>query len=418
MRADLAADRSEQGGRATRTVSSQTRTLLLPSPNTRDLRPLEVLGLQRLVGNRATIAALTATAPAMRPAARVAPKLAVGASDDPLERDADRIADLVMSTTGPPRTSQFREPRCDADFGGIRLHRDDRAAAPSGSIGAAAFTHGADVDLGAGHTDLVSTAGRRLLAHELAHTAQGGAATSGDRTVRRRVDPDIVEKHRQTLKLEDVAIKIVEVPDEIANLKQLLNQRFGTNKTKLGTPFKYYPHDNLLGVEDREASLASLLGLADKEKQPAYKFLMDEFQGGGYDPGAKLIAVTSADSRTLLHEMGHYVQDKAGFDERNAYVMILEYHNVLLHENLHEGELRTHYGSPARGTQSKSWSELVADAGDLPAAVKMLSEIDEALKAPKYAHVAAAVKNNLVAEYFEDIKGDRKAKKLALSAVH
>ncbi len=64
------------------------------------------------------------------------------------------------------------------DFGDVRIHRDSRAHAMNRALHAKAFTYGADVYFGAGHYDPNSTAGRRLIAHELTHVAQqtGGAA--------------------------------------------------------------------------------------------------------------------------------------------------------------------------------------------------------------------------------------------------
>lgn len=60
----------------------------------------------------------------------------------------------------------------DADVGGVRVHRDPHAQAASAALGARAFAHGADVFLGRGEspTDV------GLMAHELTHVAQQGAA--------------------------------------------------------------------------------------------------------------------------------------------------------------------------------------------------------------------------------------------------
>ena len=159
-------------------------------------------------------------------------KLLVGASDDPQEQEADRVADHVMSPTDPesvPRAApgaadrgrtatsdpaprvraqsvEMRgqaaieapaivsealrasaepldpalrgrfEQRFDYDFGQVRVHRDGVAAQAAAAVGARAFTAGADVVFGAGQYAPSTPAGKRLLAHELTHVAQQGAA--------------------------------------------------------------------------------------------------------------------------------------------------------------------------------------------------------------------------------------------------
>ncbi|MDY0745288.1 DUF4157 domain-containing protein [Paucibacter sp. R3-3] len=67
------------------------------------------------------------------------------------------------------------------DLSGIRLHQGPAAQASSATLRARAYTLGNDVVLGRGAPPLHTRAGLHLLAHELAHTAQPGAAN----TVRR-----------------------------------------------------------------------------------------------------------------------------------------------------------------------------------------------------------------------------------------
>ncbi len=164
---------------------------------------------------------------------RVQRKLMVGAATDPLERDADRIADAVMRApaaphgnscgcrgeTGPggecktcrtrksaagnnriqrsatgqaptmvpravhnvlgsagrpldPVARAFMEPRFQRGLGDVRIHDDTSAASSAALVGARAYTVGRHVVFGAGEYGLASNAGRRLLAHELAHVVQ------------------------------------------------------------------------------------------------------------------------------------------------------------------------------------------------------------------------------------------------------
>jgi hypothetical protein len=158
------------------------------------------------------------------PVSPIQPKLTVGAADDPLEEEADTVADHVVGTEQtrdggvsvgePPEPldedeganvvrraravrSMFEEgwedlveralpggypiPRCDqelmegrfgTDFGGVRIHDDDRSHAAARALGARAFTLGSDIVLGAGQYAQGSSRGQHLLAHELTHVVQ------------------------------------------------------------------------------------------------------------------------------------------------------------------------------------------------------------------------------------------------------
>jgi hypothetical protein len=81
----------------------------------------------------------------------------------------------------PAAERAFFEPRFGHDFSRVRVHTGPTAAASARSLGAAAYTLGDDVVFGAGQYAPANAAGRRLLAHELAHVVQqsGGAAAAG-----------------------------------------------------------------------------------------------------------------------------------------------------------------------------------------------------------------------------------------------
>ncbi|TDH27276.1 DUF4157 domain-containing protein [Segetibacter sp. 3557_3] len=87
----------------------------------------------------------------------------------------------LQSTKGggsalPGDTKAFMEQRFGADFSGVRIHTDDRAAGLSRSVQAHAFAHGNDIYFNSGKFSPDSTSGRSLLAHELTHTIQQGAS--------------------------------------------------------------------------------------------------------------------------------------------------------------------------------------------------------------------------------------------------
>jgi hypothetical protein len=80
---------------------------------------------------------------------------------------------------GSPLPDEVRatmEPRFGADFSGVRLHTGGEAAQLSQDLSAQAFTHGPDIYLGAGRYSPGTSEGQRLLAHELTHVVQQGAA--------------------------------------------------------------------------------------------------------------------------------------------------------------------------------------------------------------------------------------------------
>lgn len=76
----------------------------------------------------------------------------------------------------PDTARAFMEQRMGADFGGIRVHADAQSGQLNRMIQAKAFTMGSDVFFGRGEYNPDSSSGKELLAHELAHTVQQGAA--------------------------------------------------------------------------------------------------------------------------------------------------------------------------------------------------------------------------------------------------
>lgn len=75
-------------------------------------------------------------------------------------------------------TRGFFESRLGHDFGRVRVHADSAAAASASAVAASAYTVGSHVVFGAGRYAPATDAGRRLLAHELAHVVQQSAAGS------------------------------------------------------------------------------------------------------------------------------------------------------------------------------------------------------------------------------------------------
>ena len=170
-------------------------------------------------------------------------KLAVGSVDDPLEHEADRVADQVMrmpdwgvaTASAPPQVSRrcdaceeeeklqkkeagpqaaageapasvhavlrapgqpldaatrvYFEPRFGRDFSGVRLHTGAAAAQSARDVNAHAYTVGHNIVFGAGGFAPGTQQAQRLLAHELTHVAQQEAAVGPH--LQRQPAPDV-----------------------------------------------------------------------------------------------------------------------------------------------------------------------------------------------------------------------------------
>jgi hypothetical protein len=72
----------------------------------------------------------------------------------------------------PESVRAFFEPRFGVDFSQVRVHTDSHAARSVRAVNARAFTVGGDIVFGTGEYSPATTPGKRLFAHELAHTIQ------------------------------------------------------------------------------------------------------------------------------------------------------------------------------------------------------------------------------------------------------
>jgi hypothetical protein len=72
----------------------------------------------------------------------------------------------------PADVRTFFEPRFQRDFGDVRVHTGAHAAASAQSFNALAYTRGRDIVFGEAQYAPGTSAGRRLIAHELAHVVQ------------------------------------------------------------------------------------------------------------------------------------------------------------------------------------------------------------------------------------------------------
>ena len=188
------------------------------------VRAAALLRTQQTYGNRAV----------QRSVARIQTKMAISEPGDPLEREADRVAEQAMTgeececggtceecqaaqtiqtklsvgasarlqrqvsdpaaTAGGPdvdtRLAQlagggqplsdgarsFAESRLGHDFGDVRVHADADAAEAAHAVDARGYTVGNHIVFGQSQFNPATTEGQRLLAHELAHVIQQTAA--------------------------------------------------------------------------------------------------------------------------------------------------------------------------------------------------------------------------------------------------
>ncbi|HYW09758.1 MAG TPA: DUF4157 domain-containing protein, partial [Longimicrobium sp.] len=122
---------------------------------------------------------------------------------------ANVSAEIQAASAGgnplPLSVRRFMEPRFKADFSAVKVHTGDRAAKLNQQLNAKAFAVGKNVFFGKDQYKPETDEGRELIAHELTHTIQQGAATQGA-PVRRSEDVAVTQTapvHVQRLGMSD-----------------------------------------------------------------------------------------------------------------------------------------------------------------------------------------------------------------------
>ncbi len=105
----------------------------------------------------------------------------------------------VLPGPGRPLPEHLRsrfEPRFGLDLGRVRIHADGQAAQSARAVEARAYALGEHIVFGAGEYQPETSVGARLIAHELAHVAEG--ARTGQATLQRwgvgEADPVAIER--------------------------------------------------------------------------------------------------------------------------------------------------------------------------------------------------------------------------------
>ena len=97
---------------------------------------------------------------------------------------SNAVSSQIQSSKGngsriPETTKSFMESRFGADFSNVNIHSGSYASQLSNQLNAQAFTVGNDIYFNEGKYQPESSDGKRLLAHELTHTVQQGNMVSG-----------------------------------------------------------------------------------------------------------------------------------------------------------------------------------------------------------------------------------------------
>ena len=287
-------------------------------------------------------------------------KLTVGAADDTCEMEADRVAGQVMrmvkpedeeafqrmaepqggggrvqraggaasfdagraveqrirdsrgqGSALPAEARAFMEPRFGRDFSQVTVHADAQADQLNRQLSARAFTTGRDIYFRQGAYAPGSPAGQKLLAHELTHVVQQGAA--GGRIQRENGDDDDDGGSPTTTKSP---------ADPVASLKaQIEAQRAEIYAIRR-------ENQRLLNSEadDLELVLRKLIALSAQLDPDNYKAHMKAFktwrEGEGYTPWQTFVTYRDARAAAQKDREDHEAREAAEAAARRAAAVV------------------------------------------------------------------------------------------------
>ena len=173
-----------------------------------------VLQLQRAIGNQAVQRLLHANVEESKSGSgTTTPDHFASRSVDAEQTPAPPIVQEVLNATGEPldqATRAIMEPSFGYDFSQVRVHTDAKAAESSRAVNAQAYTVGEHVVFAANRYQHGTTAGRSLLAHELAHVVQ---QNNGPVALQRQPDDR-----------ELLAHDLQEISDELEKIRQQIGE--------------------------------------------------------------------------------------------------------------------------------------------------------------------------------------------------
>jgi hypothetical protein len=114
-----------------------------------------------------------------------------------------KINDIVSKKGAPLDTStrKFMESRFGYDFGGVRIHSNEKASESANQLNALAFTLGENIVFGKGEYQPSSISGRKLLAHELTHTIQNNSSKIKNESSEKNISKSIIYRKNDLHKL-------------------------------------------------------------------------------------------------------------------------------------------------------------------------------------------------------------------------
>jgi uncharacterized protein DUF4157/putative RNase toxin 15 of polymorphic toxin system len=124
-------------------------------------------------------------------ATRTVARKGEGQPDVAANINAEIAASQASGQPLPHNVRRFMEPRFQADFSRVRIHTGETAARLNTQLSARAFTVGPQVFFGRDRFKPETSEGRELIAHELTHTIQQGAAPQG---IQRSEDVSVTEQ--------------------------------------------------------------------------------------------------------------------------------------------------------------------------------------------------------------------------------
>jgi hypothetical protein len=155
----------------------------------------------------------------------------------------------VLRSPGQPldaATRAFFEPRFGHDFSGVRVHTDARAAESAQAVNALAYTVGRNIVFGNGIPASGTTAGRRLLAHELTHVVQQRGSTSSASPLTLSPTADPAEREADSMAERALAGS---TPEPVSVLDSFKLRR----KIKIDNPVKKIPKPKGKGLDKTNA---------------------------------------------------------------------------------------------------------------------------------------------------------------------
>ena len=276
-----------------------------------------------LLGNQARLRRLTAAPVALQA------KLIVGTVDDPLEREADAVADQTMRMADPafsltrgsptvsrkctaceeeegktlqtkpigpakpaggeapsivhdvmgspgqpldPAARSFFEPRFGFDFSAVRIHTGSRATESARTVSAQAYTVGVNIAFADGYYVPNTESGRHLLAHELAHVVQQ-SRTSVASGVSARFGLSSATRQLQRAYVEDGAAGcgVCESPQESGRrAHRIIQGTFLGGGVLIGQPLRTLMAE--VGIANPESPSGGILDLARIISSPSPPF--------------------------------------------------------------------------------------------------------------------------------------------------